>query len=190
MSSSPIDKVDDLKTQKVWIPEGDELLRDLFVSLGVSPVPLPLTDVLTGLQTGLVTTVGTSAVGAIALQWHTKIKYVADIPALYLFGAMAVEKKSFERIAPPDQKVLREVMEGVFANLSRQTRLDDRSAREALKKQGIRFTTLAPDEVAKLHAASDKSIERLGGKGAFDVALLRQIQEHLAAYRRNHAAAP
>ena len=189
MSSSPIDKVDDLKTQKVWVPEGDDVLREMFVSLGVSPVPLPLTDVLTGLQTGLVTTVGSSAVGAIALQWHTRVKYVTDVPALYLFGAMAVEKKSFDRMTPPDQKAVREVMETVFTNLNRQTRLDDRNARAALMKQGIRFVTLAPSEVAKLQAASDKSIEQLGKKGAFDVALLRQIQGHLATYRRDHTAA-
>jgi TRAP-type C4-dicarboxylate transport system substrate-binding protein len=165
------------------------VLRDILASLGVSPVPLPLTDVLTGLQTGLITTVGTSAVGAIALQWHTRVKFVTDVPALYLFGAMAVDKKAFDRIAAPDQKVLREVMERVFVNLNRQTRLDDQNAREALKKQGIRFIAFAPEETAKLQAAADQSIERHGKQGAFSIALLRQIQEHLAAYRRLQATA-
>jgi TRAP-type C4-dicarboxylate transport system substrate-binding protein len=180
--------VDDLRAQKVWIPEGDDVLRDILVSLGVSPVPLPLTDVLTGLQTGLVTTVGTSAVGAIALQWHTRVKFVTDVPALYLYGAMAVDKKVYDRIAPPDQKVMHEVMERVFAGLNRQTRLDDQNAREALKKQGIRFTALPAEEVAKLHATADKTIEQHGRQGAFSLVLLRQIREHLAAYRRLHAA--
>lgn len=189
MSNSRVNKVDDLRTQKVWIPEGDDVLRDILASLGVSPVPLPLTDVLTGLQTGLITTVGTSAVGAIALQWHTRVKFVTDVPALYLFGAMAVDKKAFDRIAAPDQKVLREVMERVFVNLNRQTRLDDQNAREALKKQGIRFIAFAPEETAKLQAAADQSIERHGKQGAFSIALLRQIQEHLAAYRRLQATA-
>ncbi len=189
MSNTMITKVDDLKTQKVWIPEGDDVLRDIFVSLGVSPVPLPLTDVLTGLQTGLVTAVGTSAVGAIALQWHTKVKYVTDVPTLYLYGALAVDKKAFDRISAADQKVLREVMERVFADLSRQTRLDDRSAREALKKQGIQFVKMPPEEVAKLQSATENSLERLGKNGTFNSALLRQIREHLATYRRNPSAA-
>ncbi|HCU54686.1 MAG TPA: C4-dicarboxylate ABC transporter [Gammaproteobacteria bacterium] len=189
MSNTMITKVDDLKTQKVWIPEGDDVLRDIFVSLGVSPVPLPLTDVLTGLQTGLVTAVGTSAVGAIALQWHTKVKYVTDVPTLYLYGALAVDKKAFDRISAADQKVLREVMERVFADLSRQTRLDDRSAREALKKQGIQFVKMPPEEVAKLQSATENSLERLGKNGTFNSALLRQIREHLAIYRRNPSAA-
>jgi len=189
MSSSPISKVEDLKSQKVWIPEGDELLHDLFVSLGVAPVPLPLTDVLTGLQTGLVTTVGSSAVGAIALQWHTKVKYVTDVPALYLYGAMAISKKAYDRVAPGDQKIMREVMERIFAGLNRQTREDDRNAREALKKQGIQFVKFSPDELSKLHATSEQSIERLEMNGTIDAALLKQIRTYLATYRRNKAAA-
>jgi len=189
MSNTMIARVDDLKTQKIWIPEGDDVLRDIFVSLGVSPVPLPLTDVLTGLQTGLVTAVGSSAVGAIALQWHTKVKYVTDIPTLYLYGALAVDKKAFDRIAAADQKVLREVMGRVFADLSRQTRVDDRNAREALKKQGIRFVKMPPEDVAKLHAATENSLERLGKNGTFNPDLLRQIREHLAAFRRTRSVA-
>jgi len=189
MSSDRISRVDDLKNQKVWIPEGDDVLRDIFQSLGISPVPLPLTDVLTGLQTGLVTTVGTSAVGAIALQWHTKVKYVTDVPTLYLYGALAVDKKVFDRIAPGDQKILRDIMGRVFAGLSRQTRTDDQNAREALKKQGIQFVRLPPADVDRLHATTERSLDRMGKNGAFDPHLLRQIRDLLATYRRTQPTA-
>jgi len=69
-----------LKGQKVWSPEGDKISRLGFESVGVSPIPLSLADVLTGLQTGLIDTVATSAVGAIALQWHTQVKYLTEMP--------------------------------------------------------------------------------------------------------------
>jgi TRAP-type C4-dicarboxylate transport system substrate-binding protein len=189
MSSTPIKRVDELKGQKVWIPEGDDITRAIFESLGVSPVPLPLTDVLTGLQTGLVTTIGSSAIGAIALQWHTRVKYVTDTPAMYLYGSLAVDKKAYARLTPADQTIVREVMERVFVALNRQNRIDDRNAHEALRKQGIRFVNLEPAELAKLHAAADQTIERLGKQGQFSVTLLRRVQEHLADYRRTHAAA-
>jgi TRAP-type C4-dicarboxylate transport system substrate-binding protein len=189
MSSLPTRRVDDLKGQKVWIPEGDDISRALFETLGVSPVPLPLTDVLTGLQTGLVSTVASSAVGAIALQWHTKVKYVTDVPTLYLYGALAVDKKAYGRLTPADQTVVREVMERIFVGLNRQTRLDDRNARDALKKQGIEFLAMTPDELAKLHSAADQTTERLGKQGAFSVSVLRTLQGHVDSYRRTHATA-
>ncbi len=68
LSTSPIAGIDDLNGQKVWVPEGDEISRAAFEASNVSPISLPLTDVLTGLQTGLVDTVAGSAIGAIALQ--------------------------------------------------------------------------------------------------------------------------
>lgn len=183
MSSQPTRGVADLRTQKVWIPEGDDISHALFTTLGVSPVPLPLTDVLTGLQTGLITTVASSPVGAIALQWHSKVKYVADVPTLYVYGTLAIDRKTYGRLSPADQRVMREVMERVFTGLNRQTRIDDRNARDALHKEGLEFQALSTDELAKLHAAATQTIERLGAERAFNVALLRELQGHLARYR-------
>lgn len=189
MSNARIGKVDDLKTQKVWLSEGDDISRALFETLGISPVPLPLTDVLTGLQTGLITTIASSSVGAIALQWHTRIKYVTDLPTLYLFGALAIDKKALGRLSPADQTVVREVMERVFAELNRQNRIDDRNARAALIKQGIQYVPLPPEEVAKLHAATDTTVERLSKNHVIDPGMLHRTQELLATYRRDHARA-
>lgn len=184
MSSQPTRGIADLRTQKVWIPEGDDISHALFSTLGISPVPLPLTDVLTGLQTGLITTVASSQIGAIALQWHSKVKYVADVPTLYVYGTLAIDKKTYNRLSPADQQVMRQVMERVFASLNRQTRVDDRNARDALRKEGIEFQTLSTEELAKLHAAANQTIENLAGKQAFSTTLLRQLQNHLATYRR------
>ena len=65
MSNVPIAELDDMKGKKVWIPEGDGISFAAMEALSLSPVSLPLTDVLTGLQTGLIETVGMSPIGAI-----------------------------------------------------------------------------------------------------------------------------
>lgn len=184
MSSVPVRGAEDLKNQKVWMPEDDNIARAMFGTLGVSPVPLPLTDVLTGLQTGLITTVGASAVGAIALQWHTKVKFVTDSPILYLYGALAVDKKTYARLSRDDQAVVREVMERSFATLNLQTRLDDRNARAALRKQGIEFLAFTPEELNKLHRAADQTIDRLSREGTINTAAVNSFRDELVAYRR------
>ena len=89
MSNTPIDSLDDLKGKKIWVPEGDLVSRQSMASLKLSPVTLPLTDVLTGLQTGLIDIVAMSPIGALVLQWHTKVKYITELPLVYTLGFMA-----------------------------------------------------------------------------------------------------
>ena len=188
MSSDPIRRVGDLKGHKVWVPEGDAITRAAFEAVGVSPVALPLTDVLTGLQTGLLDTVGTSPVGAIALQWHSRVRYLTDMPLVYLCGSLVIDGKAFAKLSPADQAVMREVLERLTAELNRQSRADNANALKALTRQGIQLAAPSQEDVAGWLSNVDRAMERLAQQGVFSPEALKTLRRHVADFRAGRRA--
>ena len=81
MSEKPIRSEADLKQRKVWTPQGDILSRTALQLVGVTPVMLPLADVYTALQTGLVDTVAAPPMAAIASRRSRACATTVAIPS-------------------------------------------------------------------------------------------------------------
>jgi TRAP-type C4-dicarboxylate transport system substrate-binding protein len=173
-----------LRDEKAWVPEGDTIAYAAYEALGVSPVALPLTDVLTGLQTGLVSTVAASPLAAVALQWHTRIKYVADVPMSYVMGVLAINKKAFDRVSPDDQAIVRQVLLPMFDELTMQNRADNEAARAALIEQGIEFLRPTDDTISEWRDISRQVFEQKGKEGAFNLDLARKVVSLIEEFRR------
>ncbi len=189
MSDEPVRTTDDLRRHKVWAPEGDEITRKAFTSIGVSPIPLPLTDVMTGLQTGLIDTVAVSPTAGIALQWHTRVKFVTDLPLAYVYGIFAVDRKTFERLSAADQAVVREVMGAVFEQLNTQARDDDESARKALKSQGISFVKPSVGNIEEWEQTVAPAVNELKQSSGFTPQVVERMEALLKEFRRGVASA-
>ena len=188
MSNRPVRSIADLKSLKVWVPEGDTISRAAFQAVGVYPISLPLTDVLTGLQTGLIDTVASSPIGAIALQWHTRVKYLTDMPLVYLYGTLVVSNRAFARLSAQDQQVVQQVFGGVLQQLNRENRADNAEAREALKQQGIQFVKPSQGDEGWQQVVMH-TIDRLTRENVLSSSMLETLQHNLADYRRQTAVA-
>ncbi len=187
-SRAPVATTADLRQRKVWIPEGDRINQAAFAEFGISPVQLAMTDVLTALQTGLIDTVASTPVGAIALQWHTRVKYLTDTPLLYVYGTIVIKRRAFERLQPADQAVVHEVMGGVFQRLNRLNREDNEKAYAALRQQGIEFVEPSPEAVAEWRAGGHRAVAKMVKAGYLSQALIDEFNRYLAEYRASHPA--
>ena len=188
MSNTPIDSLDDLKGKKIWVPEGDLVSRHSMSALKLSPVTLPLTDVLTGLQTGLIDIVAMSPIGALVLQWHTKVKYITELPLVYTLGFMAVEKKAFDKLSDADKAIVREVMERTYRNFDKVNLVDNAGAREALINAGLESVPFDIEEYQKTRDALAKSTAQLGDQGLYTPELYEEMLGYIEEYRSERAA--
>ncbi len=184
MSNKIINSIQDIRDSKVWIPEGDDLVYETFKTMGISPIPLPLADVFTGLQTGLIETIASTSTGAIAFQWHTKLTNMVDIPVLYVIGTLAVSQEAFNKIKADDQKIVIEEMNKVFAVLDKVNRQDNINATAALKTQGINVIQPTEKEVQIWQDFSDQSIQNMIKNGMIDKPLMDEIQKLLVEFRK------
>lgn len=142
MSNEVAKSVSDLNNQKVWVPD-TAAARDAAKAFNINPIPLPISDVLAGLQTSLISTIASSPIASIALQWHTQVKYLTDMPLSYGWGTLVVSEKTMNKLSKEDQVVVHEVMSSTFKEINEQNQKDNVAAFAALKTQGITF--ISPD---------------------------------------------
>jgi TRAP-type C4-dicarboxylate transport system substrate-binding protein len=182
-SNQPIKSISDLSKQKVWMWEGDPIARAYFRAMGVRAIPLAVTDVLTSLQTGLIETVYISPLGAIALQWFTKVRYISPAPMANVTGAVIIRKKIFGRLAPAHQKILMERTRSRMEELRRLTRKENTQAIEAMKKRGLKVSAPpAATDLAAMRRAGQKAEKAVQGK-LIPADLLTRARRVLAALR-------
>jgi len=188
MSQQPVTRYEDLKGRKMWVPEGDLMTFEAMKSLDLSPVVLPITDVLTGLQTGLIDIIGTPPVGAIALQWYTKVDYVTDFPIVYSYASLVIEKKIMDRLSPEDRAVVDEVMRRIYKKFDQESQLENASAREAMVANGIDFMQPEAGAIAswrdRVIAANLAQVE----DGMLSKSMFDELSAHISDYRAAAAA--
>lgn len=184
MSTTPIQTLADMRSQKAWAPEDNKIASNALQAFDISPIPLPLRDVLMGLQTGMINVVAGSPVGALALQWHSKIKYITDLPMLYLFGVLAIDKPAFDEIATADQQIVRNIMAGVIKEIDQHSRQDNQQAIAALQNQGIQLVKPTEKDVQELKqkiADTNAEFEKAAGLSQDKTAKLHSLLTEVRA---------
>lgn len=182
MSTAPVTSVNDLKKSACWTPDNDPLSAGFLETLGVTPIPLSIPDVLTSFQTGLVNTAFNSFYGSIVLQWYTKANYITDMPFGYAYGAFLLDRKQFARLPKEYSELLKSSAETHFGILLEDTRKSNEEARRVLQDNGVTMVKIDQGDLASLEEVRDKTVARVKGK-AFSNEIYEEMMRLLVEYR-------
>jgi TRAP-type C4-dicarboxylate transport system substrate-binding protein len=183
MSTLPISSVADLRKAKVWIWEESPMSKAIFEEARVSTIPLSIPDVLVGLQTGLVEVVYIPPTGAISLQWFTRIKYMTDVPLVYLAGGIVVKKESFRQIPQPFQNLLLDSFQTYLDQLKGVTRNENREAVKVMIKQGMKVINPSRNQIDEFRRLSNDALPRIIGP-TFSKKVFEEVASLLESYRK------
>jgi TRAP-type C4-dicarboxylate transport system substrate-binding protein len=157
---------------KMWVWKGDPVAKTSLEALGIKTYPLQLTDVNTGLETGMINAFYAPPAAAIAYQWYTKVRFMLDYPMVNSTGAFLVKKNTFDRLSEENRKILREASAGFCNDLVQISRRVNAEAREVLLKSGIVFEKPTEEQLrlfdVKARQIYSDSIDRLYSRELFD----------------------
>jgi len=186
LSNQPISKYEDMKGKKVWLPQGDFVSYEAMRRLQLSPVALPITDVMTGLQTGLLDIALAPPEIAVALQWHTRVKYVTDMPVVFALSFLAINKRTFDRISGADQEIVREILSGVYEKIDQKAPAESANAMEALVNIGIKNVEPSDGQFDELQSTMNEFNREMALDGAYPIDLYEKMLGFRAEFRNNH----
>jgi len=182
-SRQPIYSIADMKKRRIWLWQGDPLGSAFFDASGLSPVPLPITEVYTSLSTGLIDTTIAPPLGAIALQWFTQTPYMTDIPIMDGIGGLIVSRRFFDTLPPDLQALLRRTGEAAGKRLVSETRRDNAKSLAVLKQHGVTFTTEWKDKESDIFELRDRAAAVLAKEDYIPADIYDQARKALEAYR-------
>lgn len=181
-SAKPVRGLQDLQAAKPWSIPNDETMTALFNAGRISTILVPVGDVLTALQTGLIETIYSPPLACVAMQWFTKVKYRNDLRLLYTFGGLFVTRSSWEKIPADLRAKISEICHRRMIELTRQVRESNEEALAVMAKNGIQAVTSAEKDVQDFEAMGRGAIDSLRGS-VFSTEAWDLVQKYLAEYR-------
>ena len=184
-TKKPVKTVDELKKAKLWTSAGNDLMVQWFKANGFEPRAMAMTDIMTGLTTGMVEAVPTTPLAALLFQWYKQTPNMLDIGLAPVVGAIVVTKKSWNTIPAADRPKLLAASAGLQKRLQEDVPKQETASIAEMTRRGLVVTKASGPE---WRAEVDKLAATMRGqmvpKDIYDLALKARD-----AYRKQHPAA-
>jgi TRAP-type C4-dicarboxylate transport system substrate-binding protein len=148
-TTKPVATVDDLKHLKLFLWAGDGRLIQWYKRNGFRPVPLSMTDIPTGLQTGMIEAVPVPPLAAMQLQYYKLVPYMVDLGLAPMLGAMLITTRTWSRIDEADRPKLLEAGAAAEEKLLILIPNLDQTAIKLMGSQGLTVTEVSKGEHTK-----------------------------------------
>ncbi len=186
-STRRITSIDNLKNLRIWLWQGDPLGEAFFKAADINPIPLSIMDVYTQLSAkhGSIDTVYTSTFGAIALQWHSKLKYATHIPLTNAIGGVIVSNRFYKKLPADLQQLLKTSGKKMGDAIRLSARHENKKSISLLRSSGIEFMLdwheVNMDEIL---AIRDNAAAYLEQTNYIPASIFARTKKLLADYRK------
>ena len=128
---------DDLRKTKMAVDPGAQDMIEAFKALDFNVIPLAMNDTLMGLQSGMINTFYSAPMGAAAFQWFALASNMNPLNVMPLIGGVVLSDRAWKKIPSQYHEELRESMQKVQQEFSREAEKLNQTAMEVMRENGI-----------------------------------------------------
>jgi TRAP-type transport system periplasmic protein len=137
----------ELQKKKICTFAGDQASKEIWAKAGFNAVDVPMSEMMTALQTGLIDGFMDTPVFALSLQIFAKAPNMINVSYGIAIGATIIQKSVWNKIEPELQKAFLKASQDLVAQSQAEVRSMDEKALAEMKKYGLHVTEVAPQDV-------------------------------------------
>lgn len=160
---TPEYRPDDVRKRKApaWC---EDATTALWRDNGFQSVVLNQSDVLPGLQTGLIDAIGSTPLFILANQWFPFLPYMVEMPYLPLVGATLIDRRAWEKIPADLRPELMRISRETGKLIQTEIYKLEADAIVAMQERGLQVIQPDPQIVEEWRALFRSSYDRLRGE--------------------------
>jgi TRAP-type transport system periplasmic protein len=139
-TKTPVQTVDDLKRIKLYTSSGNDRMVQWFKANGFQPRAMAMTDIMTGLTTGMIDGMPSPPLGALMFQWYRQTPYMLELGLAPIIGANVITAKAWKAIPDADKPKLLAAADGVEKRLRVEVPKMDENSIAMMTKNGLTVT--------------------------------------------------
>ena len=178
----PVEDREGMRKLKMFVWAGDDRMVQLWKENGFQPVALAATDILTGLQTGMIEAYPTTPLAALSLQWYRATPYMIEGGLAPLVGGLVITKTAWAKIPEADRTGILAACAKAEDRLEHEIPGQDSVAVVEMQKRGLTVTRVKPEARAEWEATAKLFSDQMRGK-LVPAAILDQALKARDAYR-------
>jgi TRAP-type C4-dicarboxylate transport system substrate-binding protein len=183
-TKKPVQTVEDLKSVKLYTSAGNDRMVQWFKANGFQPRAMAMTDIMTGLTTGMIDGMPSPPLGALMFQWYRQTPYMLDLGLAPIIGANVINAKTWKAIPDADKPKLLAAADGVEKRLRIEVPKLDETSVAMMTKNGLTVTkATGPEWKTQLDSLAKTMRGEMVPPDIFDLAVKARDE-----FRKNAAA--
>ena len=156
-AKDPVRVPEDLRRQRLWTSTGSPEHEQLLNQFGFRVVALPVTDMLTGLQTGLIDAIDVPPLFALVDRSYQSASYMTDLAFSPLNSAVIASLAVWERVPERFHARFLAAVRSAIADLRTEIQTAEAEAIDQMRARGLEIVELDAAEVAEWQALAESA---------------------------------